>query len=113
MPTYEYRCENGHTFEALQSMSEDALSTCEVCGAPCQRLLSAPAIHYKGSGFYTTDYARKGKKAGASSNSGSGSSSSDGGSSSSSGSSDSGSKSSDKGSSSSSSSSGSSSKSSD
>jgi putative FmdB family regulatory protein len=62
MPTYEYRCENGHTFEALQSMSEDALDTCEVCGAPAQRILSAPAIHYKGSGFYTTDYARKGAK---------------------------------------------------
>jgi putative FmdB family regulatory protein len=102
MPTYEYRCENGHVFEALQSMSEDPLTACEVCGAPCQRLLSAPAIHYKGSGFYTTDYARKGKKPGApasGSSSDSGSSSSDGGSSSS-GSSDSGSKSSEKSSSS-------------
>ena len=76
MPTYEYRCENGHTFEALQSMSEDALDKCEVCGAPAQRILSAPAIHYKGSGFYTTDYARKGKKpapSGSNSDSGSGS----------------------------------------
>jgi putative FmdB family regulatory protein len=106
MPTYEYRCENGHVFEALQSMSEDALTVCEVCGAPCQRLLSAPAIHYKGSGFYTTDYARKGKKpaaASSGSDSGSSSGSSDGGSSSS-GSSDSGSKSSEKSSSTSSSS---------
>ena len=62
MPIYEYRCENGHTFEAFQSMADDALDKCEVCGAAVQRLLSAPAIHYKGSGFYTTDYARKGKK---------------------------------------------------
>ena len=63
MPIYEYRCENGHDFEAFQSMSDEALDTCEVCGAPATRRLSAPAIHYKGSGFYTTDYARKGKKA--------------------------------------------------
>jgi putative FmdB family regulatory protein len=62
MPIYEYRCENGHDFEAFQSMSDEALDTCEVCGAPAQRRLSAPAIHYKGSGFYTTDYARKGAK---------------------------------------------------
>ncbi len=62
MPIYEYRCDNGHTFEAFQSMSDDALETCEVCDAAAHRVLSAPAIHYKGSGFYTTDYARKGKK---------------------------------------------------
>jgi putative FmdB family regulatory protein len=98
MPTYEYRCDNGHVFEALQSMSEDPLEVCEVCGAPCQRLLSAPAIHYKGSGFYTTDYARKGKKPTPSGggDSGSSSGSSDGASSASSGTSDSGSKSSEK-----------------
>ena len=90
MPTYEYRCDNGHTFEALQSMSEDPLDTCEVCGAPAKRILSAPAIHYTGSGFYTTDYARKGAKkpvaGGSGSDSGSGSGSSDSGSSGSSGS---------------------------
>lgn len=62
MPIYEYRCENGHTFEAFQSMSEDALDGCEVCEAPASRVLSAPAVHFKGSGFYTTDYARKGAK---------------------------------------------------
>jgi putative FmdB family regulatory protein len=60
MPTYEYRCDNGHTFEITQSMSEDALESCTVCGAPAQRILFAPAVHFKGSGFYTTDYARKG-----------------------------------------------------
>ena len=62
MPIYEYRCENGHDFEAFQPMSDEALDTCEVCAAPAERRLSAPAIHYKGSGFYTTDYARKGAK---------------------------------------------------
>jgi putative FmdB family regulatory protein len=62
MPTYEYRCDNGHTFDVLQSMAEDALDTCTVCGAPARRVLHAPAVHFKGSGFYTTDYARKGKK---------------------------------------------------
>ena len=99
MPIYEYRCENGHTFEAFQSMSDDALDECEVCGAKAQRLLSAPAIHYKGSGFYTTDYARKGAKkgAGATSDSGGGSDSGPKGSGSSSGSGDSGSKKSDSG----------------
>jgi putative FmdB family regulatory protein len=60
MPTYEYRCDNGHTFEEVQSMSEDALTECTICGAPAQRILFAPAVHFKGSGFYTTDYARKG-----------------------------------------------------
>ena len=73
MPIYEYRCENGHTFEAFQPMSEDALSDCEVCDAPASRVLSAPAVHFKGSGFYTTDYARKGAKRGAGEDGGSGS----------------------------------------
>lgn len=75
MPIYEYKCDNGHTFEAMQSMSEDALDTCDVCGAPARRVLHAPAVHFKGSGFYTTDYARKG--AGAKSSNGSGGESSD------------------------------------
>ncbi|MBI2684377.1 MAG: zinc ribbon domain-containing protein [Actinobacteria bacterium] len=59
MPFYEYRCENGHQFEALQRMSDDALSACTTCDAPVQRLLFAPAIHFKGSGFHNTDYATK------------------------------------------------------
>ena len=63
MPIYEYRCENGHEFEAFQSMSEEPISRCMECGAAAQRVLSAPAVHFKGSGFYTTDSARKGKKA--------------------------------------------------
>ena len=61
MPIYEYRCENGHTFEALQSISDDPVADCEVCGAPCERVLHPVAVHFKGSGFYSTDYAGKGK----------------------------------------------------
>lgn len=64
MPIYEYRCENDHRFESFQRMSDDPVSECPECGAKCERILSAPAIHYKGSGFYTTDYARKGKSGG-------------------------------------------------
>ena len=65
MPIYEYLCERGHTFDALQSMSDDSLTACEVCGASVRKVLHAPAIHFKGSGFYTTDYGKK-KKAGVS-----------------------------------------------
>ena len=60
MPIYEYRCDNGHTFEVFQSMSDDPVDRCEVCGAPVQRVFHPSAVHFKGSGFYTTDYARKG-----------------------------------------------------
>jgi putative FmdB family regulatory protein len=64
MPIYEYLCENGHRFEVLQRMSDEALTTCEVCEAPVQRVLHPVAVHFKGSGFYTTDYGRgKGAKA--------------------------------------------------
>jgi putative FmdB family regulatory protein len=62
MPIYEYRCVNAHAFEVFQSMSEDPVSHCVECGGECERVLSAPAVHFKGSGFYTTDYARKGAK---------------------------------------------------
>jgi putative FmdB family regulatory protein len=76
MPIYEYLCENGHRFEVLQRMSDDALTTCEVCGAPVQRVLHPVAVHFKGSGFYTTDYGRgKGAKAEAAKESSSSSSS--------------------------------------
>ncbi len=56
MPIYEYRCKKGHTFDVMQRFSDDALDTCEVCGAPAQRVMHAPAVHFKGSGFYNTDY---------------------------------------------------------
>jgi putative FmdB family regulatory protein len=59
MPIYEYRCEKGHTFEVIQRMADDALDACEVCEAPASRVLHAPAVHFKGSGFYNTDYGTK------------------------------------------------------
>jgi putative FmdB family regulatory protein len=59
MPTYDYLCDNGHRFELVQRFSDDALDTCVECGAPCRRQLHAPAIHFKGSGFYSTDYGSK------------------------------------------------------
>jgi putative FmdB family regulatory protein len=67
MPIYEYKCENGHVFEAIQKMTDEPLHECQECGAPASRLLSAPAIHFKGSGFHNTDYGtRKGGNGGAS-----------------------------------------------
>ena len=65
MPVYEYRCENGHTFEVQQRMSDDPVAECEVCGAPVQRVFHPVAVHFKGSGFYATDYAKKKTAAGA------------------------------------------------
>ncbi|HTU31077.1 MAG TPA: FmdB family zinc ribbon protein [Solirubrobacteraceae bacterium] len=59
MPIYEYRCKKGHTFDVMQRFSDDALDSCEVCGASAQRVLHAPAVHFKGSGFYNTDYGTK------------------------------------------------------
>jgi putative FmdB family regulatory protein len=56
MPIYEYRCENGHDFEVRQSFSDDPIAKCEVCGAPVQRVFHPVAVHFKGSGFYNTDY---------------------------------------------------------
>ena len=56
MPIYEYRCEQGHTFEVMQRMSDDPLNTCETCDAPVARVFRPVAVHFKGSGFYNTDY---------------------------------------------------------
>ena len=64
MPIYEYKCENGHVFDVIQRMSDEALSECQECGAPAVRVLHPVAVHFKGSGFYNTDYGKK-KKAGA------------------------------------------------
>jgi putative FmdB family regulatory protein len=59
MPIYEYRCPNGHLFELLQRMGDPAPEACEVCGeGPVERVLYPVAVHFKGSGFYTTDYGR-------------------------------------------------------
>ena len=56
MPIYEYRCEQGHTFEVMQRMSDDPVQTCETCEAPVARVFHPIAVHFKGSGFYNTDY---------------------------------------------------------
>jgi putative FmdB family regulatory protein len=61
VPIYEYKCDNGHVFEVIQKMTDEPLRECQECGAPASRVLSAPAIHFKGSGFHNTDYGtRKG-----------------------------------------------------
>ena len=59
MPIYEYKCKKGHVFEVMQSFSDDPLSKCEVCGAPVQKVLHPVSVHFKGSGFYNTDYGTK------------------------------------------------------
>ena len=56
MPIYEYRCENGHLFEVMQKITEDPVTACETCSAPVQRVFHPVAVHFKGSGFYNTDY---------------------------------------------------------
>jgi putative FmdB family regulatory protein len=58
LPIYEYRCRNGHNFEVLQRMVDDPVTKCEVCGAPVERVFHPVAVHFKGSGFYSTDYGR-------------------------------------------------------
>ena len=63
MPTYEYRCPEGHTFELFQRMSDPPADACAVCGAsPVQKVLYPVAVHFKGSGFYATDYGRGSKR---------------------------------------------------
>jgi putative FmdB family regulatory protein len=64
MPIYEYKCPNGHLLEVLHGMNEPGPAKCDVCGAaPLERVLHPVAVHYKGSGFYSTDYGRGGRKA--------------------------------------------------
>ena len=79
MPIYEYSCNDcGHQFEVSQRMSDDPLTECEVCGGQVSKMLFAPAIHFKGTGFHNTDYGSKRRGAGDESG---GSGSGDGGSS--------------------------------
>jgi putative FmdB family regulatory protein len=59
MPIYEYRCEKGHTFEVMQKMTDDPVSSCTTCEAPVQRVFHPVAVHFKGKGFYNTDYGTK------------------------------------------------------
>jgi putative FmdB family regulatory protein len=56
MPIYEYKCEKGHTFEVMQRMTDAPVTKCEVCGKPVQRVFHPVAVHFKGKGFYNTDY---------------------------------------------------------
>jgi putative FmdB family regulatory protein len=62
MPIYEYRCENGHLFEVMQKITEDPVTQCETCSAPVQRVFHPVAVHFKGSGFYNTDYGTSRRK---------------------------------------------------
>jgi putative FmdB family regulatory protein len=62
MPTYEYRCRDcGHTFDVVQAMSDETLTVCPVCGGELRKVFAAPAISFKGSGFYATDHGKKSK----------------------------------------------------
>ena len=66
MPLYEYECEScGYRFEVIQKFSDDPVTECRKCGAAVRKLLSSPAIQFKGAGWYITDYARKGTTASA------------------------------------------------
>ena len=63
MPIYEYKCPNAHLFEVFHGMTEPSPEECEVCGAgPLVRVLHPVAVHYKGSGFYSTDYGKGSRK---------------------------------------------------
>lgn len=63
MPIYEYKCPQGHVFELFQRMSDSPPAACEICGeGPVERVLYPVAVHFKGSGFYSTDYGRGGRK---------------------------------------------------
>jgi putative FmdB family regulatory protein len=63
VPIYEYKCPNGHVFELFQRMSDAPPEVCSVCGeGPVVRVLYPVAVHFKGSGFYSTEYGRGGRK---------------------------------------------------
>jgi putative FmdB family regulatory protein len=79
MPMYEYRCPNGHVFELFQRMGDPQPEVCEVCAeGPVERVLYPVAVHFKGSGFYSTDYGRGSKKKDSASKDGAGSAEGDG-----------------------------------
>jgi putative FmdB family regulatory protein len=62
MPLYEYQCDTcAHRFEVIQKFSDAPIDVCPKCGGPVKKLLSSPAIQFKGTGWYITDYARSGK----------------------------------------------------
>jgi putative FmdB family regulatory protein len=59
MPIYEYRCDQGHTFEVMRRMTDDTLTECITCGAPVEQIFHPITVHFKGKGFYNTDYGTK------------------------------------------------------
>jgi putative FmdB family regulatory protein len=59
MPIYEYKCQKGHVFEVTRGFNDDPLTACEVCGEPVARVFHPVAVHFKGKGFYSTDYGSK------------------------------------------------------
>jgi len=60
MPLYEYQCKKcGHRFEKIQKFSDKMIKKCPECGGPVEQMISAPAVQFKGSGWYVTDYAKK------------------------------------------------------
>jgi putative FmdB family regulatory protein len=60
MPLYEYQCKKcGHRFEKIQKFSDKPVKKCPQCGGPVEQTISAPAVQFKGSGWYVTDYAKK------------------------------------------------------
>ena len=68
MPLYEYQCKKcGHRFEKIQKFSDKPIKKCPECGGAVEKTISAPAVQFKGSGWYVTDYAKKGTSAGSSS----------------------------------------------
>jgi putative FmdB family regulatory protein len=78
VPIYEYRCPNGHAVEVFQRMTDAPPEACEVCGAsPMEKVLFPVAVHFKGSGFYSTDYGRGGRKTAAKDGDGGGTASAD------------------------------------
>ncbi|MFZ0733516.1 MAG: zinc ribbon domain-containing protein [Candidatus Sulfotelmatobacter sp.] len=75
MPLYEYQCKKcGHRFEKIQKFSDKLVKKCPECGGTVEQMISAPAVQFKGSGWYVTDYPKKGSSAGSSSSSDSSSS---------------------------------------
>jgi putative FmdB family regulatory protein len=62
MPIYEYRCENGHLFEVMQKIADPPVTSCQTCDASVQRVFHPVAVHFKGSGFYNTDYGTSKRK---------------------------------------------------
>jgi putative FmdB family regulatory protein len=68
MPLYEYECKKcGHRFEKIQKFSDKMVKTCPECGGQVEQMISAPAVQFKGSGWYVTDYAKKSSSPGGSS----------------------------------------------